>query len=62
MRIFFEFFFSGSFGFLAFKEENRITCNQGLGDQQLALQWVQDHIEVFGGDKNRVSFNTNFSF
>lgn len=29
--------------------------NPALLDQQLAMQWVQDNIRVFGGDKQRVS-------
>ena len=30
--------------------------NQGHKDQQLALKWVQENIENFGGDKNNVSY------
>ncbi|PVH72445.1 alpha/beta-hydrolase [Cadophora sp. DSE1049] len=29
--------------------------NNGLRDQQLALRWIQHHIEGFGGDKDRVT-------
>jgi len=31
------------------------SANFGIRDQQLALQWVQDHIHSFGGDKTRVT-------
>ena len=36
------------------KEGNR-HFNQGHKDQQLALKWLQENIEKFGGDKNNVS-------
>lgn len=45
----------GLFGWLGgsrFKDEGG-TPNAGLHDQRFALQWVQEHIEKFGGDKNR---------
>lgn len=46
----------GAFGFLSSDEvyRNGVT-NAGLLDQQLALQWVQQYIHLFGGDKTRVT-------
>lgn len=54
----------GVFGMLAdpatFAESNT-TGNWGLLDQQLALKWVQKHIEYFGGDPTRVLLNGHSS-
>jgi para-nitrobenzyl esterase len=48
----------GVFGFFAhasLRDEGSISGNQGLGDQQLALEWVRDNIGVFGGDARNVT-------
>lgn len=44
------------FGFLGVKEvlESGET-NLGLRDQRLALKWVQENIEPFGGDRDKVT-------
>ena len=34
--------------------EDRGVLNLGLKDQLTALQWVQNHIETFGGDPSKV--------
>ncbi len=43
----------GPMGFMYLGTEDA-PGNMGLLDQNLALQWVQDNIEAFGGDKNQV--------
>eukprot|EP00929_Paragymnodinium_shiwhaense_P055114 TRINITY_DN27645_c0_g1_i1.p1 TRINITY_DN27645_c0_g1~~TRINITY_DN27645_c0_g1_i1.p1 ORF type:complete len:591 (+),score=118.17 TRINITY_DN27645_c0_g1_i1:74-1846(+) len=48
----------GAFGFLAqpdFLTESGTTGNYGVQDQRLALQWLQENIEHFGGDPKRVT-------
>ena len=45
----------GALGFAAGKDIGDEDINAGLLDQQQALQWVQKHIEKFGGDPNQVT-------
>ncbi|WAR16079.1 EST2E-like protein [Mya arenaria] len=44
----------GLYGFLNIGDE-RAPGNQGLFDQRLALQWVKDNIQAFGGDTNSIT-------
>ncbi|MBO0684603.1 MAG: carboxylesterase/lipase family protein, partial [Candidatus Dormibacteraeota bacterium] len=45
----------GALGFLHFDDPVDGSANCGLLDQVAALQWVQDHIEAFGGDPKKVT-------
>lgn len=50
----------GPFGFpQGIEADRRGALNLGLKDQLVALQWVQKHIHVFGGDpaKARLFFH-----
>jgi carboxylesterase type B len=48
----------GPFGFLASEEvAQRGVVNAGLLDQAFALQWVQAHIERFGGNASMVTIS-----
>ncbi|RZC35306.1 COesterase and/or Abhydrolase 3 domain containing protein, partial [Asbolus verrucosus] len=44
----------GPFGFLSTQDEV-IPGNNGLKDQQLAIQWTHDNIHLFGGDPEKVT-------
>lgn len=45
----------GTLGFLPHEDLGVNNNNFGIQDQQLALRWVQDNIEAFGGDKSNVT-------
>ncbi|KAJ7333499.1 Alpha/Beta hydrolase protein [Mycena albidolilacea] len=48
----------GSLGFLGGKAlKNEDSTNMGLHDQRLALHWVQENIEKFGGDPTKVTIH-----
>uniref|UniRef100_A0A1B6JAJ0 Carboxylic ester hydrolase n=1 Tax=Homalodisca liturata TaxID=320908 RepID=A0A1B6JAJ0_9HEMI len=44
----------GPFGFLS-TEDEVISGNNGLKDQVQSLVWIQENIDHFGGDKNKVT-------
>ncbi|XP_073950365.1 carboxylic ester hydrolase-like [Choristoneura fumiferana] len=44
----------GALGFLSLENEE-VSGNMGLKDQVMALRWVRDNVEHFGGDPGRVT-------
>ncbi|CAK1554317.1 unnamed protein product [Leptosia nina] len=44
----------GPYGFMCL-DTPEVAGNQGLKDQVLALQWIKDNIEYFGGNSNRIT-------
>lgn len=44
----------GPYGFMCL-DIPEVPGNQGLKDQQLALRWIKDNIESFGGDTNKIT-------
>lgn len=44
----------GPLGFLSTEDEN-CPGNFGFKDQHMMLEWVQENIDKFGGDKNSVT-------
>lgn len=45
----------GVLGFLS-NNDTVIPGNNGLKDQSMALKWVHENIEYFGGDKGKQAF------
>ncbi|XP_025083211.1 bile salt-activated lipase-like [Pomacea canaliculata] len=44
----------GALGFLS-TGDSRLPGNYALWDQQLAIRWVKDNIQAFGGDPNQIT-------
>ena len=45
----------GPLGFLSLGDDPEAPGNAGLLDQQMALRWIHDHIEDFGGNPDHVT-------
>lgn len=50
----------GMFGFLSLGTPE-YSGNMGLKDQQMAIKWVHDNIEQFGGDNTKITFSGHSS-
>ncbi|XP_050676357.1 acetylcholinesterase-like [Leptidea sinapis] len=44
----------GPYGFFCL-DTKEVPGNQGMKDQVMALRWIRDNIEAFGGDKERIT-------
>ncbi|XP_035450352.2 bile salt-activated lipase [Spodoptera frugiperda] len=44
----------GPYGFMSLNTPD-VPGNQGLKDQRLALKWIKDNIEAFGGDSDKIT-------
>ncbi|XP_031630361.1 esterase E4-like [Contarinia nasturtii] len=44
----------GAMGFMSLGSSD-YSGNMGMKDQQLALKWIHDNIDAFGGDNNRIT-------
>lgn len=56
----------GAFGFLAldvlsFRAQEGVSGNYGFLDQTMALMWLRDNIQQFGGDPDKVNNQTLIS-
>ena len=49
----------GPFGFLTLGN-NQVPGNAGMLDQVMALEWVIENIDQFGGNHEQVILGTNF--
>jgi cholinesterase len=43
------------FGFPGVPGDKSVAQNAGLEDQRMAVEWVRDNIEAFGGDPKRIT-------
>lgn len=48
------------FGFMSLGT-NEYSGNMGLKDQQLAIKWIYENIEKFGGDKHQTTLSGHSS-